>query len=126
MPNKKTVIRIPVSCFARERDKESAPLVIRRSYDMSADICRSGDTPGQTPVGFHVHGGGEISLLRCLAIGGGILLAVGVVCTVRSYRRALYYRRRYAKYYEEKAARKYQKKYMKEAHGRSAANVQSN
>ncbi len=102
---------MPMPCITR--GQTSAPLVIRRSYDLSADLCRRGSAEEESPLGFRMHGTGEVPLMRCLVIGGGILTAVGLVCAIRKCLVAMHYRRRYARYYEARAAKKYKKKCAK-------------
>ncbi len=120
MQHKKTIIRIPAVASVGKTQKK--PLVIRRSWDMSADIVRAGEEREDAAIGMHMRGAGEVSLLRCAAYGMLAVGAVSAVCLIRNACTAMYYRRKYAKHYREKIARSEQKREHAEYKKKSAHN----
>lgn len=117
MEKKKTVIHIPLLPEMRAEGssacKKKQPYVVRRSYDLSADICRHGTEAGASPIGVHMRGEGEVPLVRCAVVGGIAVLTVWCVCSLHRVCCAMYYRRKYAKHCAEKSEARYRKKYEK-------------
>ncbi|MBE6657968.1 MAG: hypothetical protein E7604_05925 [Ruminococcaceae bacterium] len=78
------------------------PIVIRRTYDISAECGRQkkdGDTP---PVVLHFRGEKTTPLLRCAAIGMTVIGAAAAIMLFCRIRRDWQLRRRYARRYAER------------------------
>ncbi|MBR5869649.1 MAG: hypothetical protein IKZ09_01310 [Clostridia bacterium] len=90
-------------------DRQKDPLVLRRTYDISAVCGRSGDKSGDGAVLMRVRGTKTTPLVRCIAVGAALVVGIAAIaacCRIRqSMRLQRKLARRYADQYQKKLYR---------------------
>lgn len=112
MKHTRTVIRIPASVqnavrkaaaeqnAIREKNAKN-PVVLRRSYDLSAALCRRQTKDSDAPAVLHMNGTCETPLLRCMLLGAAACGLVLSFCMLKRMCLAAKLRRRYARRYAD-------------------------
>ena len=80
-------------------NKQSNPLILRQTYDITAACSRLHTEDGEEPLALHIRGERAIPLLRCAVIGAAAVgIAVSASLLLR-WNREWQIRRKYAKRY---------------------------
>lgn len=105
----------------RNRINEKNPLIIRRTYDISAACTRQNTVEGEEPLALHIRGERSTPLLRYAVIGAA---AIGVAVTAMYLSRVCrewQLRRKYARRYTERLREQRYRMQMREKPGKAAA-----
>lgn len=105
----------------RNRINEKNPLIIRRTYDISAACTRQNTGEGEEPLALHIRGERSTPLLRYAVIGAA---AIGVAVTAMYLSRVCrewQLRRKYARRYAERLREQRYRMQMREKSGKSTA-----
>ena len=87
----------PIGIFRTSSD----PIMLRRTYDISAVCCRRGHEK-DNPTVIRLQGEAECSLLRAVCIGTAVAAGIAVIRSVGTMAAAAKARRRLKRRYEEK------------------------
>ena len=87
-------------------DVQKDPLVLRRTYDISAVCGRKSDKSGDGAVLMRVRGTKTTPLVRCIAVGAALLCGIAAIAACCRIRQSMKLRRKYARRYADQ----YQKK----------------
>lgn len=112
MKHTRTVIRIPAAlrntvqkaaeeqCAIREKNAKN-PVILRRTYDLSAALCRRQTKDSDAPAVLHMSGTCETPLLRCMLLGAAACGLVLSFCMLKRMCLSAKLRRRYARRYAD-------------------------